>query len=145
MAFEASGIRFCQLHGNMSTFERTCQLNPFTKDPVVEAFVVLIEAGGVGLNMTCADEVYLMDAHWNPQVVQQAVDHLHHIGQTRPVRAFHVVTGQSIEQHLYNVSQITTFSAHSSCHGSPDPHKTLDSGSETESCTCKESDYIISP
>ncbi|EGG08758.1 uncharacterized protein MELLADRAFT_84282 [Melampsora larici-populina 98AG31] len=112
---------------------------------MVEAFVVLIEAGGVGLNMTCADEVYSMDAHWNPQVVQQAVDRLYRIGQTMPVRAFHVVTGQSIEQHLYNVSHITTCSAHSSGHGSPNPHKTLDSGSEKGSCTCKESDYIISP
>ena len=60
MAFENSGIKFCQLHGDQSTFERTCQLNTFMKDPNVEAFVVSIEAGGVGLNMTCADEVYLM-------------------------------------------------------------------------------------
>lgn len=60
MAFENSGITYRQLHGDQSTFERTSQLNSFTKDPNVEAFVVSIEAGGVGLNMTCADEVYLM-------------------------------------------------------------------------------------
>ncbi|EGG12934.1 uncharacterized protein MELLADRAFT_87196 [Melampsora larici-populina 98AG31] len=105
MAFDNSGITYRQLHGDQSTFERTSQLNSFTKDPNVEAFVVSIEAGGVGLNMTCADEVYLMDAHWNPQVVQQAVDRLHRIGQAKSVRVFHVVTGQSIEQHLYNVQK----------------------------------------
>ncbi|EGF97890.1 uncharacterized protein MELLADRAFT_84184 [Melampsora larici-populina 98AG31] len=49
--------------------------------------------------------VYLQDAHWNPQVVQQAVDRLHRIGQAKPVRVFHVVTVQSIEQHLYNVQK----------------------------------------
>lgn len=51
--------------------------------------------------------MFFQDAHWNPQVVQQAVDRLHRIGQAKPVRVFHVVTGQSIEQHLYNVSVTT--------------------------------------
>jgi len=47
----------------MTTEQRTWQLNKFRTSDNVEAFVVSIEAGGVGLNMTCADEVYLMVWH----------------------------------------------------------------------------------
>ncbi|EGG03964.1 uncharacterized protein MELLADRAFT_89789 [Melampsora larici-populina 98AG31] len=109
IALDCHGIGSGTLHGDMTTHERTCQLNRFKNDNNIEAFIVSIEAGGVGLNMTCADEVYLMDAHWNPQIVQQAIDRLHRIGQTHPVKVYHVVAGQSVEQHLFNVSQVISF------------------------------------
>ncbi|KAH9818321.1 P-loop containing nucleoside triphosphate hydrolase protein [Melampsora americana] len=104
-ALDCHGIKNCELHGGMTSEQRTWQLKKFRDTPDVEAFIVSIEAGGVGLNMTCADEVYLMDAHWNPQIVQQAIDRLHRIGQTKPVKAYHVVAGDSVEQHLFNVQK----------------------------------------
>jgi SNF2 family DNA or RNA helicase len=63
IALDCHGIGNCFLHGGMTTEQRTWQLNKFRTSDNVEAFVVSIEAGGVGLNMTCADEVYLMVWH----------------------------------------------------------------------------------
>ncbi|EGF98004.1 uncharacterized protein MELLADRAFT_84096 [Melampsora larici-populina 98AG31] len=105
---DCHGIESGSLHGELNPQERTLQLNRFKNNNNIEAFIVSIEAGGVGFNMTCTDEVYLMDAHWNPQIVQQAIDRLHQIGQTHPVNVYHVVAGESVEQHLFNVSQVTS-------------------------------------
>ncbi|EGG11557.1 uncharacterized protein MELLADRAFT_91139 [Melampsora larici-populina 98AG31] len=105
IALDCHGIASGSLHGGMKTQQRTWQLTRFQNNIKIEAFIVSIEAGGVGLNMTCADEVYLMDAHWNPQIVQQAIDRLHQIGQTHPVKVYHVVAGESVEQHLFNVQK----------------------------------------
>ncbi|EGF97901.1 uncharacterized protein MELLADRAFT_84173 [Melampsora larici-populina 98AG31] len=109
IGLDCHGIESGSLHGEMTPQERILQLNRFQNNNNIEAFIVSIEAGGVGLNMTCADEVYLMDAHWNSQIVQQAIDRLHQIGQTHPVKVYHVVAGGSVEQHLFNVSQVISF------------------------------------
>ncbi|EGG07973.1 uncharacterized protein MELLADRAFT_85301 [Melampsora larici-populina 98AG31] len=105
VALDNNHIQTCSLHGGMTNTQRTFQLKKFNQDPEVDAFVVSIEAGGVGLDMTCADEVYIMDAHWNPQIVQQAVDRVQRMGQTHPVNVFHVVVQDSVEQHLFNVQK----------------------------------------
>lgn len=60
IAFKHSDIKFCTLHGDMSIEERTLELARFRDSDDIDAFVVSIDAGAVGLNMTCADEVYLM-------------------------------------------------------------------------------------
>lgn len=65
IAFEEQGIKYCSLHGGMTNEERTSELKFFSDSDDIEAFVVSIEAGGVGLNMTCADEVYLMVRNLN--------------------------------------------------------------------------------
>ncbi|EGF99366.1 uncharacterized protein MELLADRAFT_94703 [Melampsora larici-populina 98AG31] len=63
IALDCHGISSGSLHGGMTTQQRTWQLTRFQTNIQIEAFIVSIEAGGVGLNMTCADEVYLMEYH----------------------------------------------------------------------------------
>ena len=56
-------------------------------------FLISLKAGGVGLTLTEADYVFVLDPWWNPAVEAQAVDRAHRIGQQRPVMVYRLVAG----------------------------------------------------
>ena len=66
-------------------------------DPV---FLISLKAGGVGLTLTEADYVFVLDPWWNPAVEAQAVDRTHRIGQVRPVHVYRLVAEDTIEQKV---------------------------------------------
>ncbi len=66
-------------------------------DPV---FLISLKAGGVGLTLTEADYVFVLDPWWNPAVEAQAVDRTHRIGQQRPVNVYRLVARDTIEQKV---------------------------------------------
>jgi len=59
-----------------------------------------LKAGGVGINLTEADYVYLIDPWWNPAVEQQAIDRTHRIGQTKKVFAYKMICKDTIEEKI---------------------------------------------
>ena len=59
-----------------------------------------LKAGGVGINLTSADYVFLYDPWWNPAVEQQAIDRVHRIGQDRPVMVFKCLVANTIEERM---------------------------------------------
>ena len=63
----------------------------FQNDPDCKLFLISLKAGGVGLNLTAAEYVFLLDPWWNPAVEAQAIDRTHRIGQTRPVFAYRLI------------------------------------------------------
>lgn len=63
-------------------------------------FLVSLKAGGVGLNLTAAEHVFLLDPWWNPAVEAQAIDRTHRIGQTKPVFAFRLIARDTIEEKV---------------------------------------------
>jgi superfamily II DNA or RNA helicase len=63
-------------------------------------FLLSLKAGGVGLNLTAADHVFLLDPWWNPAVEQQAIDRVHRIGQDRPVTAYRLVAEDTVEHKI---------------------------------------------
>lgn len=75
-ALEAAGIRYDRLDGTMKRDERTRAMDNLKYDPGCEVLLVSLKAGGVGLNLTAAQRVYLMDPYWNPAVENQAVDRI---------------------------------------------------------------------
>ena len=75
-ALEAAGIRYDRLDGTMKRDERTRAMDALKNDPRCEVLLVSLRAGGVGLNLTAAQRVYLMDPYWNPAVENQAVDRI---------------------------------------------------------------------
>jgi hypothetical protein len=93
-ALEAAGIRYDRLDGTMKRDERTKAMDALKHDPGCEVLLVSLKAGGVGLNLTAAQRVYLMDPYWfviqqilsppscsyvlyrNPAVENQAVDRI---------------------------------------------------------------------
>jgi SWI/SNF-related matrix-associated actin-dependent regulator of chromatin subfamily A3 len=73
-ALELASIRYERLDGTMRREERVHAMDTLKADPSCEILLVSLKAGGVGLNLTSASRVYLMDPYWNPAVEHQAVD-----------------------------------------------------------------------
>ncbi|KAJ7783601.1 SNF2 family N-terminal domain-containing protein [Mycena maculata] len=107
-ALEAAGIRYDRLDGTMKRDDRTRAMDALKHDPGCEVLLVSLKAGGVGLNLTAAQRVYLMDPYWNPAVENQAVDRIHRLGQTRPVTTVKLIIENSIEARLLEVQRKKT-------------------------------------
>ncbi|KAJ7092552.1 SNF2 family N-terminal domain-containing protein [Mycena epipterygia] len=107
-ALEAAGIRYDRLDGTMKRDDRTRAMDALKHDPACEVLLVSLKAGGVGLNLTAAQRVYLMDPYWNPAVENQAVDRIHRLGQTRPVTTVKLIIENSIEARLLEVQRKKT-------------------------------------
>ena len=64
-----------------------------------------LKAGGVGLNLTAADYVFLLDPWWNPAVEAQAIDRTHRIGQTRQVFACRLIAKDTVEEKVLELQK----------------------------------------
>lgn len=82
------------------TQNRAERVNRFQGDDECRVFLMSLKAGGVGLNLTEADYVYLVDPWWNPAVEQQAIDRVHRIGQTKRVFAYRMICKDTIEEKI---------------------------------------------
>lgn len=96
------GIPFNRLDGSTKQDEREDAMNEFKEngDDSSKVFLLSTRAGGLGLNLVSADTVILFDNDWNPQMDLQAIDRLHRIGQTNPVKIFRLVVRNTIEELL---------------------------------------------
>lgn len=63
-------------------------------------FLISLKAGGLGLNLTNADYVFLLDPWWNPAVEAQAIDRAHRIGRTKPVVAYRIIARDTVEEKI---------------------------------------------
>lgn len=68
-------------------------------------FLISLKAGGVGLNLTQADYVFIIDPWWNPAVEQQAIDRSHRIGQTKTVFTYKFITKDTVEEKILALQQ----------------------------------------
>lgn len=96
-------IPFNYLDG--STRDRQSLVNSFQKEEDIRIFLISLKAGGVGLNLTAADYVFIMDPWWNPAVENQAVDRSHRIGQQKPVIYYKFITKDTIEEKILGLQQ----------------------------------------
>lgn len=64
-----------------------------------------VQAGGLGLNLTAAEYVFLLDPWWNPAVEAQAIDRAHRIGQTRRVFAYRLIARDTVEEKVLELQQ----------------------------------------
>jgi non-specific serine/threonine protein kinase len=83
-AFEEAGFAYAWLTGDTSQADRAKAVERFQQDDSVQAFFMTVKAGGVGLNLTAADYVFLLDPWWNPAVEDQAIARAHRIRTTKP-------------------------------------------------------------
>ena len=95
---EVHGIEYTYLDG--SSTDRKESVERFQADENCKVFLISLKAGGVGLNLTAADYVYLVDPWWNPAVEQQAIDRTHRIGQKRNVFAYKMICKNTIEEKI---------------------------------------------
>ncbi len=93
-----AGVDVAYLDG--STRDRAEQVRRFQQDPACRIFLVSLKAGGTGLNLTAADDVFILDPWWNPAAEAQAIDRAHRIGRTRPVIAWKLVVRDTVEERV---------------------------------------------
>lgn len=100
---EAAGIAYEYLDGR--TRDRAAPVARFQNDPTRTVFLVSLTAGGLGLNLTAAEYVFLLDPWWNPAVEAQAIDRTHRIGQARTVFAYRVIARDTAEDKILELQQ----------------------------------------
>ena len=117
-ALSRARMRFMRLDGTMAQRARAGVLDEFADnpshgtDPVRGQFTVLLvslRAGGVGLNLTSAQRVYMMDPWWSFAVEAQAIDRVHRMGQTEEVRVVRFIVTDSVEERMLRVQERKKF------------------------------------
>ena len=97
------GIRFVYLDG--STKDREHVVQQFQQDQMIPVFLMSLKAGGVGLNLTAADYVFLFDPWWNEAVEMQAIDRAHRVGRKDVVVARRYVMAESVEEKMMKLKE----------------------------------------
>ncbi len=97
-ALRASELEFTRLDGQ--TADRAGVVARFQSEDGPPVMLLSLKAGGVGINLTAADHVILLDPWWNPAVEDQAADRAHRIGQTRPVMVHRLVAKDTVEERI---------------------------------------------
>lgn len=99
--FQSTSYSVSFLSGQLSYEDRQREVDDFNSDPNKFVFLISTKAGGVGLNITSANKVVIVDPHWNPAYDLQAQDRAYRIGQTRNVEVFRLVSAGTIEEIVY--------------------------------------------
>ena len=104
-AVDKAGFSTTRLVGAMSADNRDRAVSAFM-DPGSDSPDVLfvsLKAGGVGINLTAASSVYMLDPWWNPAIEDQAMDRVHRLGQTRDVSVVRFCARDTIEERLFEL------------------------------------------
>ena len=99
------GVEFEYFDGSTSAQDREKAIQSFQNDDTKRVFLISLKAGGVGLNLTAADYVYIVDPWWNPAVEQQAIDRTHRIGQTKNIFAYRMICKDTIEDKILQLQE----------------------------------------
>ncbi len=95
---EAAGLAFLRIDG--TTRDRQGVVDRFQTDPQSQILLLSLKAAGVGLTLTAADHVFIMDPWWNPAVEEQAADRAHRIGQDKPVMVVRMIAKDTVEERI---------------------------------------------
>jgi non-specific serine/threonine protein kinase len=98
-------IPFEYFDGSTSATDREKAIQNFQNNDEGRVFLISLKAGGVGLNLTAADYVYIVDPWWNPAVEQQAIDRTHRIGQTKNIFAYRMICIDTIEDKILQLQE----------------------------------------
>lgn len=102
---ENLGVQYEYFDGSTSVNDRQKAIDNFQNNPDCRVFLISLKAGGVGLNLTAADYVYIVDPWWNPAVEQQAIDRTHRIGQTRNIFAYRMICKDTVEDKIIQLQE----------------------------------------
>jgi SNF2 family DNA or RNA helicase len=101
MLFHHTSYNVSYLDGSMSYDDRAKVVDEFNADSRQFVFLISTKAGGVGLNITSANKVVVVDPNWNPSYDLQAQDRAYRIGQNRDVEVFRLISAGTIEEIVY--------------------------------------------
>ena len=94
------GFQFRTLSGDMSLSSRAKALRDFQKDPPTTIFLLSMRAGAVGINLTAANRVFLLEPCFNPALEQQAIGRVWRLGQQRNVKIYRMIMKDSVEERM---------------------------------------------
>ena len=102
---QEEGIAYEYFDGSTNIVDRQKAIDNFQNNDNCRVFLISLKAGGVGLNLTAADYVYIVDPWWNPAVEQQAIDRTHRIGQTKNIFAYRMICIDTIEDKILQLQE----------------------------------------
>ncbi|MEO9477196.1 MAG: DEAD/DEAH box helicase [Cyclobacteriaceae bacterium] len=100
---QGEDINYAYLDGSVK--DRQAQVEKFQENDHIRVFLISLKAGGLGLNLTEADYVFLLDPWWNPAAEAQAVDRAHRIGQKNTVFTYKFIGRDTVEEKILKLQQ----------------------------------------
>jgi SNF2 family DNA or RNA helicase len=100
---DAEGIVYEYLDG--ATQDRQAPVDRFQNESDCRLFLISLKAGGLGLNLTPAEYVFLLDPWWNPAAEAQAIDRAHRIGQTQQIFAYRLIARDTVEEKVLELQK----------------------------------------
>ncbi|KAL1900629.1 DNA helicase rad5 [Sporothrix stenoceras] len=110
-ALQRSNMKFLRLDGTMAQKARTAVLEEFRQSNKFTVLLLSLRAGGVGLNLTTAKRVYMMDPWWSFSVEAQAIDRVHRMGQDEEVKVYRFIVQKSVEEKMLKIQDRKKFIA----------------------------------
>lgn len=104
--FDRQGWKYAMLTGQ--TRDRESVIEQFIQTPDINCFFISLKAGGVGLNLTAADYVFIVDPWWNPAAEMQALSRAHRIGQDKNVMVYRFISSGTIEEKILQLQERKT-------------------------------------
>ena len=105
VALTKEKFNFVRLDGKMTRAQRTASLDAFRDDDTTTIILISITAGGLGLNLTSASRVYMMEPQFNPALENQAVDRVYRLGQKRDVVTMRFIMKDSFEVRMLELQR----------------------------------------
>lgn len=105
LALNKQKIAFERLDGQTPHLKRRDMVHRFQTESKSHVFLISLKAGGVGLNLTAADYVFILDPWWNPAVESQAIDRSHRIGQKNKVIAYKLIAKNTVEEKIIELQK----------------------------------------
>ncbi|KAF5104163.1 hypothetical protein DV451_000903 [Geotrichum candidum] len=105
IALQQQQSQYLRYDGSMSANSRNQCVIDFFDKPDVPVLLISLKAGNVGLTLTCASHIIIMDPFWNPFVEEQAMDRAHRIGQLRPVFVHRLVIKDTVEGRILELQE----------------------------------------
>merc|ERR1711994_43656 len=93
------------LKGSMSLSKRKKALEQFESDPNVSVFVLSVRSGAVGLTLTAANHVFMLEPPFNPALHRQAINRVYRLGQKKKVHIHTLIMRDSIEERIWNINE----------------------------------------
>jgi len=100
---DKAGIEYVRYDGSMNNNDREDTLQEFRSDPTITVMLMSLKAGSLGLNLTEANHVILMDVWWNPFLEDQAIDRVHRLGQKKNVDVTRLTISNTIEDRILHL------------------------------------------
>jgi TATA-binding protein-associated factor len=98
-------LRYVRLDGNVTPAQRIKLIEAFTREPTIRVMLLTTRVGGLGLNLSCADTVILLESDFNPFADLQAIDRAHRIGTLKTVNVYRLITHGSIEEKILQLQK----------------------------------------